>query len=194
MTDKIIRTGCNNLGCNNCSDIGRCKEQQYIKDSSIKNIIQAIKEKASSYHCDLSKELKDLFERIPKITRCDVVLEKQLQHKTEECEELKEEWTEDLKRLELVRELNNIAQFELQAERKKVKRLEEENKHYKQLAKHHGDMSVIYTNKSAKYRHALDEIKEFIKSQNDGFGNAVYGISKNCQDKILQIIIRSEKQ
>lgn len=76
--NKIMR-----MGCNNCSDIDRCKEQQCKKDCSIKDVIQAIKEKAGAYHCDLSKELKDLFERIPKITRCDVVLEKQLQAERE---------------------------------------------------------------------------------------------------------------
>ena len=86
MTNEIVR-----LSCNNCPEIDRCKEQQHIKDSSIKNIIQAIREKADAYHCDLSEELKILFERIPKITRCDVVLERLLQHKAEECEDLKRE-------------------------------------------------------------------------------------------------------
>ena len=35
-----------------------------------------------------------------------------------------------------------------------------EIKHYKQIAQYHGNLSVKYTNKSAKYKQTLTEIKE----------------------------------
>lgn len=83
-----------------------------------------------------------------------------------------------------------------QAEQEKVKELEEENKHYKQLAEHHGDMSVRYTNKSAKYRQALEKIQDIVKGFNagcfyDDFGCSdcdINGCIYNAKMKILQII------
>ena len=44
--------------------------------------------------------------------------------------------------------------------------LKEEIKHYKQIAQYHGNLSVKYTNKSAKLKQTLTEIKEIAKNMN----------------------------
>ena len=67
------------------------------------------------------------------------------------------------------------ALFKLRAENEELK---SKIKHYKQIAQYHGNLSVKYTNKSAKLKQTLAEIKalaivlknicpEFIKDGND---------------------------
>ena len=43
----------------------------------------------------------------------------------------------------------------------------DEIKHYKQIAQYHGNLSVKYTNKSAKYKQTLTEIKEIAENMNN---------------------------
>jgi hypothetical protein len=50
----------------------------------------------------------------------------------------------------------------LECEFKYIDKLKEENKHYKQIAQHHGDMSIKYTNKCAKYKQILQDIKKLV--------------------------------
>lgn len=88
MTDKPIMI--DELGCNNCPDKKRCDEQREHKDNIINSILDDIKDTAIAYHCDLKDKIKNLKQNLPIITRCDVVLEKQLARKTQECEELKD--------------------------------------------------------------------------------------------------------
>ena len=49
---------------------------------------------------------------------------------------------------------------QLKRKEQKHEELKEEIKHYKQIAQYHGNLSVKYTNKSAKLRQTLAEIKE----------------------------------
>ena len=53
--------------------------------------------------------------------------------------------------------------FKLRAENEELK---SEIKHYKQIAQYHGNLSVKYTNKSAKLKQTLTEIKEIAKNMN----------------------------
>ena len=48
----------------------------------------------------------------------------------------------------------------LKAKEQECEKLKEEIKHYKQIAQYHGNLSVKYTNKSAKFKQCLTEIKE----------------------------------
>ena len=57
---------------------------------------------------------------------------------------------------------------------KQLKRKEQENeelkeeiKHYKQIAQYHGNLSVKYTNKSAKLKQTLTEIKNIAEKENN---------------------------
>ena len=50
-------------------------------------------------------------------------------------------------------------------ENKKCEELKAEIKHYKQIAQYHGNLSVKYTNKSAKLKQTLIEIKEIVEKQ-----------------------------
>lgn len=74
------------LGCNNCPDKKRCDEQREHKDNIINSMLDDIKDTAIVYNCDLKDKIKNLKQNLPIITRCDVVLEKQLLRKTQECE------------------------------------------------------------------------------------------------------------
>ena len=49
--------------------------------------------------------------------------------------------------------------------------LKSEIKHYKQIAQYHGNLSVKYTNKSAKYKQAFAEIKEIAEKKYLGCTN-----------------------
>lgn len=81
MADKeIIIDG---LGCNNCPEIGRCREQQERKDAIISTLLYSLLD------TDNERIISNLKELIPKITRCDVVLEKQLKRAEQEIDTLK---------------------------------------------------------------------------------------------------------
>ena len=77
------------LSCENCPDKKRCKEQQEKKNNIIKNILADIVDKAKICGCDIKEKTEILFQQIPDVTRCDVVLEKQLKQKEQECEKYK---------------------------------------------------------------------------------------------------------
>lgn len=95
MADKeIIVDG---LGCNNCPEIGRCREQQERKDTIISTLLYSLLD------TDNERIISNLKELIPKITRCDVVLEKQLKRAEEEIngyktiiEKIRQEVQEDV--------------------------------------------------------------------------------------------------
>ena len=72
--------------------------------------------------------------------------------------------------------------------------LKEEIKHYKQIAQYHGNLSVKYTNKSAKLKQTLIEIKEIAKeniriADLEGL-NGVYrrGLATQILQKISEVI------
>lgn len=77
------------LICDNCPDKKRCKEQQEKKNNIIKNILNDIVDKAKICGCDIKEEAEILFQQFPDVTRCDVVLEKQLKRKEQECRKYK---------------------------------------------------------------------------------------------------------
>ena len=88
-------------------------------------------------------------------------------------------------------------------ERKELKakneKLKSEIKHYKQIAQYHGNLSVKYTNKSAKLKQTLTEIKAICNNNDElqGDFNVVdcdkYKLGKhNLANKILQEISECE--
>lgn len=81
MTDKQIIV--DDLSCNNCLEKTRCKQQQEVKVQRIDAILSYIANE------DNEKYIAELKNEIPAITRCDVVLEKQLKRKEQECKRLK---------------------------------------------------------------------------------------------------------
>lgn len=52
---------------------------------------------------------------------------------------------------------------QLERKEQECEELKAEIKHYKQIAQYHGNLSVKYTNKSAKLKQTLAEIKEIMK-------------------------------
>lgn len=123
MTEEIIIDG--ELSCNNCLGKTRCKQQQEVKVKRIGAILSYIANE------DNEKYIAELKNEIPAITRCDVVLEKQL------------------KRLEL--EHNTICY--------NLGLLEQENKELKSRMIGKTGFMCDCT-KAEKYRSALEEIKE----------------------------------
>ena len=85
MTDKQIIV--DNLSCDNCPEAQRCQEQRAKKEYAINQVLQDI----PSEYANVINRLRQI---IPSITRCDYVLEKQLKHKEQECEELKRQYKE----------------------------------------------------------------------------------------------------
>ena len=85
MTDKQIIV--DNLSCDNCPEAQRCQEQRAKKEYAINQVLQDI----PSEYTNVITRLRQI---IPSITRCDYVLEKQLKHKEQECEELKRQYKE----------------------------------------------------------------------------------------------------
>lgn len=84
MVEEIIIDGVDGLGCNNCPEIGRCREQQKRKDSIINALLYALLDNNDER---IISNLKGL---IPKITRCDVVIERQLKRAEQKLERIKE--------------------------------------------------------------------------------------------------------
>lgn len=67
--------------------------------------------------------------------------------------------------------------------------MKEEIKHYKQIAQYHGNLSVKYTNKSAKFKQTLAEIKEIAEYEFKELMNAEdYHNMTEILKQILQII------
>ena len=56
---------------------------------------------------------------------------------------------------------------QLKRKEQKHEELKEEIKHYKQIAQYHGNLSVKYTNKSAKLKQTLAEIEKQVKAMNN---------------------------
>ena len=82
MTEEIVIDG--ELSCNNCLEKTRCKQQQEVKVKRMDAILSYITNK------DNEKYIAELKNEIPAITRCDVVLEKQLKRLEKENKRLKE--------------------------------------------------------------------------------------------------------
>ena len=83
---------------------------------------------------------------------------------------------------------------QLQAKEQECEELKDEIKHYKQIAQYHGNLSVKYTNKSARYKQTLTKIKD-IAEENiriadlEGL-NGVY--RRGLAEQILQKISECE--
>ena len=58
----------------------------------------------------------------------------------------------------------NRLESELKRKEQECEELKEEINQYKQIAQYHGNLSVKYTNKSAKLKQTLTEIKEIAES------------------------------
>ena len=144
MTDKHIITD----GCEFQSDCIEYKDISYLKIMPI----CAIHELSIACH--------------DKVNKCKYYkLYKQLKAKEQECEELKEDrerWKSNFNgKVSAIEELlQQLDQLKTENEE-----LKEEIKHYKQIAQYHGNLSVKYTNKSAKLKQTLTEIKEFAEKQ-----------------------------
>ena len=86
--------------------------------------------------------------------KCDLKIIRELQQKL--LEGLDYYVKPDLSR---VKEYNELVD-KYKAKEQECEELKEEIKHYKQIAQYHGNLSVKYTNKSAKLKQTLTEIKE----------------------------------
>lgn len=51
---------------------------------------------------------------------------------------------------------------------------------------------AFLNNENERYKQALDGIEEYLKTQLDGFGNAVYSVEKSAITKILDIINKAK--
>ena len=149
MTNKIIINEVDGLSCSNCPEKERCNKQQQKKNVQINNLIDHIKEILNSNHISCyGVYLDHLKAMIPSVTRCDNVLEKQLQRK---CKAI-----EALKKAVLLKENNRYAQACLfEAKKQECEELKEEN--------YDLNMSLYqYVNtqkQNERYREALDKIK-----------------------------------
>ena len=63
--------------------------------------------------------------------------------------------------------ITNELEEKLLRKEQEYEELKAEIKHYKQIAQYHGNLSVKYTNKSAKYKQTLAEIKEIAENMNN---------------------------
>lgn len=73
------------LACCNCPEKDRCLEQKEKKESLINALFSYIENESNKI------TIGEIKNQIPTLTRCDVVLDKQLQRMKAENEELKEE-------------------------------------------------------------------------------------------------------
>jgi len=211
MKDKII---IDSLDCTNCPEKARCNEQKERKNEIIETYFENIKNTANAYGCDLSKVLKELNSVIPNLTRCDIVLEKQLARKTKIIEALKKavilkennryiqtcllvSKTEECENERQLKEMYHTyykakhddvkdeffkLREQLQAERKKVKELEEKYKwydHYKNSALCNKDLCNKKSDEIQSYRQALEEIK---KIANVNAVNTCWTALNTCSD------------
>ena len=78
---------------------------------------------------------------------------------------------------------------QLKRKEQECEELKSKIKHYKQIAQHHGDLSVKYTNKSAKLKQALSKIKEIIKWHTTSANSEDI---QNDMKRILQLINEAE--
>ena len=128
-------------------------------------------------------------------------LKEQLKRKEQECEELKKIINEaknsnlDLKSFLVGEAVQNEYEQQLDQLKAENEELKEEIKHYKQIAQYHGNLSVKYTNKSAKLKQTLAEIKVICNNNDElqGDFNVVdcdkYKLGKhNLANKVLQKI------
>lgn len=99
---------------------------------------------------------------------------KQLARKTQECENLKEDYKE------LKQRHNEVFQ--------EFERLKIECEELKDFARREGNQREIYYKEFLRTNSALEEIEEYVKSQLDGFGNDVYVMNKVAINHILGII------
>lgn len=127
-------------------------------------------------------------------------LYKQLKLKEQECEGIKLQ----LKQVKYLYEVQDEQLIdELSTENKKLKA---ENETYKKMLDNSefrvalidvktGEREVWRKlgSKAQKYKQALDEIEEYLKTQLDGFGNAVYSVEKLAITKISDIINKAKE-
>ena len=111
------------LACNICPDKKRCDEQRKRKDNIINSILDDIKDTAIAYNCNLKDKIEILKQNLPIITRCDIVLEKQLARKTQECENWKETARQYAKNEEYYRNQVDKLKAEKQQAEQKLKRI-----------------------------------------------------------------------
>ena len=126
-------------------------------------------------------------------------LKNQLKVKEQECDELKKIINEaknsklDLKSFLVGEAVQNEYEQQLDQLKAENEKLKSEIKHYKQIAQYHGNLSVKYTNKSAKLKQTLAEIKAICNNNDElqGDFNVVdcdkYKLGKhNLANKVLQ--------
>ena len=158
------------LSCYNCPEKERCEIQKRQKNEVIDLIIDRI-HKITNYDSCITPHIKKLKSVIPTVTRCDVVLEKQLQRKTQECEKMKEE-NEELEKL-LTKE-----PMALQALRAGYTAYKTDTK--------------VFSNLLERYKSALDEIENKLISYCETTCGSCY---KECIIYgLLDIITKAKEQ
>ena len=81
----------------------------------------------------------------------------------------------------------NCSYKQLKRKKQENEELKEEIKHYKQIAQYHGNLSVKYTNKSAKLKQTLAEIKPVLEL----YANSKIGEAQ--PDGTYKIIVEDSK-
>lgn len=162
MTENKKKT-IDELECNNCPDKKRCYKQRERKDNIINSMLDDIKDTAIAYNCDLNNKIKILKQHLPIITRCDVVLEKQLDRKTKECDELKKIIDEakssklDLKSFLVGEAIQN--EYEEQ-----INQLKAENE---LLRQYKGSKQASYESMQVEWNKAVSQNKDLLKQVED---------------------------
>lgn len=113
---------------------------------------------------------------------------KQLVRKTQECENLKEDYKE-------LEQRHDEAFKDFERLKQECEELKEKYKwydHYKDSALLNKKLCDKASDERARYRKALEEIESYVKSQLDGFGNDVYGMDKAAINYILDIINKAK--
>lgn len=141
-------------------------DMNYCEDSNCKHYGK--KEQCEKTHC---------------YYRCYSKLYKQLKRKEQECEELERQYEILQKDM-----LNCTACRTTEKLNQQLDQLKAENEILKEKL-------VISSNadkQTIKMIQVLDEIEEYLKTQLDGFGNAVYSVDKSAITKIADIINKAK--
>lgn len=165
MEEKIID---GELSCNNCLGKTRCKQQQKAKEQRINAILSYIANN------DNKKYIAELKNEIPAITRCDIILEKQLKRNEKLREELA---TERLYN-------SQIEEFE-----ESLHKLKEENEEYIQTIQKFMDNAGIECDDDEQELRTLPNAGTYLfklRLENDDLKQTIKDLTQSLDDCNVQ--------
>lgn len=160
MTDKQINT---------CEFLNICQTDcnGTLEDTEVCHCYELYKQ--------LERKEKELQEAMDNYVQLDLQRVKEYNElvdlykaKEQECEDLKSVRNMWMSKYEQEMKTSEFFQDVLAEVKADNEELKEEIKHYKQIAQYHGNLSVKYTNKSAKLKQTLTEIKKVLQLYSDG--------------------------